>query len=682
MTSYLYVLSIGPVQDFIAAARRTRDLWFGSHLLSEISKAAAREIAKNGGKLIFPALDLNDENLKPSSKPGAYSVANIILAELPEGVKLTPSKLNESVKNTARDEWKKYAEIARDLAKSVERFEKPTVSSYGGSDNLSTDHEPVEDERPSEDNSKSSIIRDELWNEQVDDVIEFYSAWVPLDREYQAVWKSLMRLHASRKSTRNFIPAKGHPMIPKSSLDGARESVLLENKEIPSDLVLKMRLSDGEQLCAVGLTKRLGAVREDSISTEGKLLTKNKEKIRLQAFPSVTRVSLDPWIRRVFESGKEAIQTLEQIYSICKGNPNIASGSGKYYSQFPFDGEVLYPSRLTALTKLKKNKKVGFGWEVRLTNKDLSDLERIKYLAEKLQKGGEDDSGRPRLGLGEPDRYFAVLVADGDHMGKVISTRRDQNEHRKFSKKLAIFAGVARSIIDMHQGCLVYSGGDDVLAFLPLDKCLGAARELHDGFGKLLEKCKDKDGKAPTLSVGVAIGHSIEPLEDLLRFGRDAEQAAKKGKTPDEEKARDGLAVHLHTRSGGEPIRLREKWKPKGDNGLDERLLQWAKMHEEEKLPDGAAYDIHEMARDYQGWNDFSKEELNDLIAKDALRLLKRKKACGGKETLKDDEIKNLLKDVNSFEKICLLADEMILARRLAVAMKQAKGKPQKEGKS
>ena len=40
--SDLLAISIGPVQDFISAARKTRDLWFGSHLLSEISKAAAR----------------------------------------------------------------------------------------------------------------------------------------------------------------------------------------------------------------------------------------------------------------------------------------------------------------------------------------------------------------------------------------------------------------------------------------------------------------------------------------------------------------------------------------------------------------------------------------------------------------------------------------------------------------
>ncbi len=81
MTSYLYVLSIGPVQDFIAAARRTRDLWFGSHLLSEISKAAAKKIRDEGGQLIFPSPEKPGKDLAPSDDRDAFNVANIILAE-------------------------------------------------------------------------------------------------------------------------------------------------------------------------------------------------------------------------------------------------------------------------------------------------------------------------------------------------------------------------------------------------------------------------------------------------------------------------------------------------------------------------------------------------------------------------------------------------------------------------
>jgi hypothetical protein len=41
LMKYLLSISIGPVQDFIATARRSRDLWFGSWLLREIRPAVA-----------------------------------------------------------------------------------------------------------------------------------------------------------------------------------------------------------------------------------------------------------------------------------------------------------------------------------------------------------------------------------------------------------------------------------------------------------------------------------------------------------------------------------------------------------------------------------------------------------------------------------------------------------------
>ena len=55
---YLVLIHIGPVQAFIASARRSRDLWFGSWVLSELSKAAAKEVLTLGNgnlkTLIFP----------------------------------------------------------------------------------------------------------------------------------------------------------------------------------------------------------------------------------------------------------------------------------------------------------------------------------------------------------------------------------------------------------------------------------------------------------------------------------------------------------------------------------------------------------------------------------------------------------------------------------------------------
>ena len=47
MTEYVVILSVGPVQSMIAAARKSRDLWSGSALLSELAKACALSLKNN-----------------------------------------------------------------------------------------------------------------------------------------------------------------------------------------------------------------------------------------------------------------------------------------------------------------------------------------------------------------------------------------------------------------------------------------------------------------------------------------------------------------------------------------------------------------------------------------------------------------------------------------------------------
>ncbi|MCS6884027.1 MAG: type III-B CRISPR-associated protein Cas10/Cmr2 [Acidobacteriota bacterium] len=71
----LVVISIGP-QDFIAAARRSHHLWFGSWLLSELSRAAASSLNQQKAKLPFPSPE-KPEDLYPNSD---FNVANKITA--------------------------------------------------------------------------------------------------------------------------------------------------------------------------------------------------------------------------------------------------------------------------------------------------------------------------------------------------------------------------------------------------------------------------------------------------------------------------------------------------------------------------------------------------------------------------------------------------------------------------
>src|SRR5260370_26757809 len=118
--SYLFLVNIGPVQDFIASARRSRDLFFGSWLLSELSKAAAKRIIDDKGILIFPAPDLQNipDALNPSSE---LNVANKILAIIEE----EPEKLGEKLYVAIIDQ---LHEIRNDAYKQI------SDSSWEGSD--------------------------------------------------------------------------------------------------------------------------------------------------------------------------------------------------------------------------------------------------------------------------------------------------------------------------------------------------------------------------------------------------------------------------------------------------------------------------------------------------------------------------------------------------------------------
>jgi CRISPR-associated protein Cmr2 len=546
--SHLLAIAVGPVQEFIAAARRTRDLWFGSYLLSEISRAVAKSVEADGGKLIFPA------------SSAAENVANVILAELPTG---EPRDVAAKARQAAQKRWLEFAGEAQREA--------------------------------------SGVIRQDIWDDQVEDVIEFYAAWIVSSADYRADRGTLMRLLAGRKNCRDFLPAKGRAGVPKSSLDGQRESVLKDpaRERWPERFRARLRIREGEQLDVVGLVKRVAG--------------------GTQPYPSVARIAADPWVR-----GNQ--HRLGPVTAACGSLAEIIrplnTPAHPHFEAFPYEGTAVYVARHHELIE-----------ETGATPEDL------RLLREALAR------------LPHPEPYLAVLVADGDKMGAAISALTSPDANREFSSTLAGFANSARTIINQLNGVLVYAGGDDVLAFLPVDKCLSCARKLHDDFGDRLAKY----GK-PTLSVGIAIGHFMENLEDLLDYGRAAEKVAKK---PD----RDGLAVHLHKR-GGAPIGVRARWS---DNP-DHRLERFANLMNEGIIPTKLPYELRAMANLYEPWT----ENADAAIQQDLYRLI-AKKTSRGLGTVRQ-ALSEFIKEMNS-DKLMTIASELLIARQIATALWQAAGR-------
>ena len=240
--------------------------------------------------------------------------------------------------------------------------------------------------------------------------------------------------------------------------------------------------------------------------------------------------------------------------------------------------------------------------------------------AEPDERYGADDDHIP-----EPQPYFAILVADGDRMGELIGRQDDPDAHRALSKTLDGFAREAQKIVLKYRGFMVYSGGDDVLAFLPVNQAIACAKDLSEEFRHRVEG---------TLSAGVAIVHYREPLSISLGNAREAEKAAKNG-------GRDALAVALHTR-GGVPTTVVRRW----DN------LRWLELLEsfaQGDLTQGLAYELRELGRAWQDGMNVA------YLQAEAERILGRK------------ERKNLrLPLFESRQDLLNYADQLVIARFLS----------------
>jgi CRISPR-associated protein Cmr2 len=562
MTTHLIQFTVGPVQDFIAQARRTRDLWYGSHLLSELSRAVARWLAgQRGVKLIFPALEADDPELAPCVQP--FRLMKREKNGVLEEEKVSPLAVANIVLAEVRDADKPLEELAAGARDAMQRFWKEKIADRAKT--ACEDLLAIDDD--------AAVV----WDEQIRSFLEFIAAWTEsgdAPDDYRKARDVLNKAIAGRKNLRDFEPWRhDRSGAPKSALDGARVSVLKDKEDRPADLVRKYRLGENEQLDAVGLVKRAGGETKDS-----------RQSHDLQFVP-IINVALAPWIKLAKESFPNEFDWVAESLRKSKIDwprvaRNIACGRdlfgfdaslflrGRWWPEFKELGELAPPEIFHEKDKAKREA---------LERRWRADVEAWcrSVLGPKRQR---DDPPRILDLMSEPHPYVACLVADGDGMGAALDALGSAGEHRKFSRELSDFARQARDIVEgaAHLGSLVYSGGDDVLAFLPVSRAVTCADALRGKFEEIMGKAlTNRDGslkgdleKLPTLSVGIGIGHVMESMGDLLELGRRAEKLAKGGDL-EKEKRRNALAVILDKRSGG-TREWRAQWsKREGDKVVE-----------------------------------------------------------------------------------------------------------------
>lgn len=561
---YLIEIAVGPVQEFIASARKLRDLWFGSKLLSELSKSVAKSLNEQGCTLIFPT-PVNRDDLNFLSK---LVVANKILAEY-DGEK------PRDVVNNAKKNWKALLlKIAEQTRKSIEEnscFRKMNVQW-------------------------------DIFDSQIEDFGEFFAAWVPVESDnYGLARHKVEPLLAGRKNLREFNkPGWEGFGVPKNSLDGLRETVIGNKSASISGLLKK-----NERLDAIGLIKRFWPL-----------------KMRKQ-FEDLSGVSSKSWFKSVYDT------------------PETRSLINQFAAQFEsgddFPTEAIYlesgdPSEWEALGCLDCEKAMKL-------------LKSIKAIA------------------GKPMKYSCILLGDGDNMGAAIDKIQSKSGLQDFTQELSSFAEKVEQIIDVYDGCLIYAGGDDVMAIVPLENALVCAEKLRMEFASIMKNVCDRQKISvdyPTFSVGMAIVHHQEPMSNVLDCARQGEKIAKN------EAGKNALALIQNKRSGA-PLVACGKWEPQGNlKSLVQRMQMMVEKYQSDDheltLSSNLGYQLRETRFEAGDKLEYKLDEgrLVPLNAQSALvqRIFNQKNAS---ESL----IRDLLIGRTSIRK---LSDELVIAHQLAGA--------------
>lgn len=252
--------------------------------------------------------------------------------------------------------------------------------------------------------------------------------------------------------------------------------------------------------------------------------------------------------------------------------------------------------------------------------------------------GTREDDDRPL--------YLAVLHMDGDRMGRRLSQLQTADDHRAFSSQLAEFAETTVPEIIHKQrgkGKLVYAGGDDVLALLPLQVVLPCADAIRRAFEEQV------GGK---MSAGISLTPHKLPLDGALNEARLAENRAKN------HYGRNAVCIRQNT---GQIREAGANWE------VADLITEVQVYFEEDQLSGKLGYDMLDVAHDLSGEKSRVPPE---AISYEVLRLLKRRTA----DRLDMDSKKQIINLADGFDQLGnsprvgwqSLAHWVILARFLA----------------
>ena len=655
----LLTLAIGPVQPFIASARKMEDLWAGSHLLARLSWEAMRVVAERLGPdaILFPRLRgvpqvdlwLRDECGLPEElfqdcdwMQGSTDSNPLFAAALPNRfVAAVP------------------ASQAKELAQAVQTQVRAWLQTLGGNVLARLLEEVGEQNR-------ADLPCHQQMREQLAGFPEVHWAAVPFSLIKVANPDKQTGLDPTQLSAAmqpffgtadgqdaGFLATPAWQLLQKELAwnEGGKKSTFFA----PNPGVLYPAVHDLAEraLAAAKALRPFAQSRQegwrDSLSGEAEWLTTDRTQLGL---PPGQRTSTlwarlanarPAWAKQGEHLG--ALSALKRLWpTLFAEEVGQALGKPDAISRFVVSTRTMaLAGNLEKLHDCLKNNESSERLDRFLNTNDKapalppklskfrdSVAARIPAAQDRLSESRDEQDARTlqrlnselrdRLGHA-PETYYSLLLMDGDRMGAWLAGGDDYaigyrdsfhpqvqkgfDEHAKGSpditrygqQKRALSPGrhlaisgalndfsltIVRHVVEReHLGRLIYAGGDDVFAMLPVADLLSTMQRLrhaysghdpahaggrdprgltlHQGFAFLNGRLLRMMGSKATASCGAVIAHHQAPLAAVRRELAAAEQRAKN------EGGRDAFSITIIKRSGG-ALRLTAKWgEPKDE---------------------------------------------------------------------------------------------------------------------
>ncbi len=459
---YLLHVSIGPVQEFIAEARRINDLRLGSALLSCITQYAILPFDKNA-EMLIPAREVIAE----SSSSDYPCIPNRFLAIVSDEESL--DTLVKASQEGCRAFWSKVNDEV-----------KATLTEQG-----------IFDSRMSTDMSLW-----EQWDCQVKELWQYVWVAIPISdaniaNNYQTKVKEVQKALEQRKITRTFLQWEGASTI-KCTQCGKREIIGTKEFWGKAGEGTDGRIRRGDRLCAVCLIKRF--IKGETLEM------KEPKKVE-----STADIAVAPYKALLGKIGEDRQESLLQ----CANSLLVLLGRSKVKSIDQIPGMLFFEDQLKPTRLIREFCRWDEGNKKRENE--------IETPAKALSQVLSDINKKYGMKL---CKYYVLFGMDGDDMGKFMSEVTGKEQQGQRSHALGRLAQEMPEKVREWKWIPVYSGGDDFLAMGPLEDAVDVALKVRTKFGEILEGRTASAGMVIT-HYRNSLGKSLEMLRENVEKAKE-----------------------------------------------------------------------------------------------------------------------------------------------------------------